>query len=72
MNGVVKMEAINGNSDASGSLDKCVPYMKETYPQRRARLEQEMANRAADQVKPTSDDSASARIKRMPGNGSFA
>ncbi len=66
------MEAINGNSDANGSLDKCAPYMKETYPQRRARLEQEMADRAADEVKPVSSNSPASRIKRMSGNGSFA
>lgn len=42
------MRNIEGNSDANGSLDIGQPYMQETYPEMRARLEREMAERAVN------------------------
>ena len=66
------MRTIEGNSDANGSLDKYEPYMQETYPERRQRLAQELADRASVDVKPLLHSENILKIKRMPGNGSFA
>lgn len=66
------METIKGNADANGSLDKAEPYMKETYPQRRLRIERELACRAADQVIIPAAKAQVFPVRRMPGNGSFA
>jgi len=76
----MNQRSIEGNSDANGSLDIKVPYMTETYAQRRVRLESEIAQRAAAEAKPEQVASEPRRmeatlpvkVSRMPGNGSFA